>query len=228
MKLLSFLHRWTGGLIGLLLAALGLSGTILVWEDSWISLPGASDPWHENVQIISQIAEREAAAGATRITFASEGLGLHQVAREGGAGAYLNQHGDTVATWSSQWQRPELWLFDLHHHLFAGHNGELVAGWAGVFGLLFVITGTLLWWRSRSKSAAEPVAEEVPARPGRQPPPRPRHPRRAVAAAFLPHRHRHGVQGGGGHGARARSASSKRAPSRPRSKPPRDRRRSRR
>jgi uncharacterized iron-regulated membrane protein len=149
VKLLSFLHRWTGGLIGLLLAVLGLSGTILLWEGEWISLPGAGDPLAENVQAIGMIAEREAAAGALRITFASEEIGLHHVARDGGAGSYVNQAGTTVASWSSQWERPELWIFDLHHHLFAGHNGELVAGWAGVFGLLFVITGTILWWRSR-------------------------------------------------------------------------------
>ena len=149
MKLLSFLHRWAGGIVGLLLAVLGLSGTILVWEGDWISLPGAGDPLVEQVQTIGQIAEREAAAGAARITFASEEIGLHHVAGQGGAGAYVRQDGSTVASWSSQWERPEFWLFDLHHHLFAGHNGELVAGWAGVFGLLFVITGTILWWRSR-------------------------------------------------------------------------------
>jgi uncharacterized iron-regulated membrane protein len=91
------------------------------------------------------------AAGATRITFAGDELGLHQVAREGGGGAYLNQHGDTVAAWSSQWQRPELWIFDLHHHLFAGETGELIAGWAGLFGLLFVISGFILWLRGRAK-----------------------------------------------------------------------------
>jgi uncharacterized iron-regulated membrane protein len=149
MKFLSFIHRWTGGLIGLLLAVLGLSGTALLWEGEWISLPGAGDPLSENVWTIIQIAEREAAAGAIRITFASEEIGLHHVAKEGGAGSYVNQAGATVASWSSQWERPELWIFDLHHHLFAGHNGELVAGWAGVFGLLFVVTGAILWWRSR-------------------------------------------------------------------------------
>ena len=149
MKLLSLFHRWTGGLIGLLLAILGLSGTVLLWEGEWVSLPGAGDPLIENVRTIGQIAEREAAAGALRITFASDEVGLHHVAREGGAGSYVNQAGATVASWSSQWERPELWIFDLHHHLFAGHNGELAAGWAGVFGLLFVISGTILWWRSR-------------------------------------------------------------------------------
>ncbi len=149
MKLLSILHRWAGGFLGLLLAVLGLSGAILVWEGEWISLPGAHAPVVENVHMIGRIAEREAAAGATRITFASEEIGLHHVAREGGAGAYVMQDGATVASWSSQWERPELWIFDLHHHLFAGEAGETVTGIAGIAGLIFTITGVILWWRSR-------------------------------------------------------------------------------
>ena len=147
MRFISFLHRWSGGFIGLLLAILGLSGTILLWEGEWVSLPGADAPVVEQVATIGRIAEREVAAGATRITFASEEIGLHHAARDGGAGAYVAQDGTTAASWSSQWERPELWIFDLHHHLFSGHNGELVTGWAGVFGLLFVITGSILWWR---------------------------------------------------------------------------------
>ena len=149
MKLLSFLHRWAGGILGMLLAVLGLSGTVLLWEGEWVSLPGSGDPVVENVQAIGRIAERETAAGALRITFASEEIGLHHVVREGGAGSYLNQEGAAVASWSSQWERPELWIFDLHHHLFAGHAGETVTGIAGVAGLLFTLTGILLWWRSR-------------------------------------------------------------------------------
>jgi uncharacterized iron-regulated membrane protein len=151
MKTLSFLHRWSGGLIGLLLAILGFSGTILVWKGSWVSVPGAHDPLVENLPAIGRIAEREMGSGATRMLFASDELGLHQVGFEGGGGAYVNQHGDTVATWTSQWQRPELWIFDLHHHLFSGETGETVAGVAGIFGLLFVVTGILLWLRGRAK-----------------------------------------------------------------------------
>ena len=149
MKTLSFLHRWSGGLIGALLALLGLTGAILVWEGEWIGVTGANDPVVERVERIAAISEQAVANGATRITFASDEIGLHLVAKEGGAGEYIRQDGSIAASWASQWERPELWLFDLHHHLFAGETGELVAGIAGIFGLLFVITGSILWWRSR-------------------------------------------------------------------------------
>jgi len=149
VKLLSLIHRWAGGLIGLLLALLGLTGTILLWEGEWISLPGAGDPVVERAAQLGSVSTRAIADGATRITFASEELGLHHLAMEGGAGAYVRQDGSVSAAWSSMWDRPELWIFDLHHHLFAGHQGELITGYAGLAGMVFVITGSILWWRSR-------------------------------------------------------------------------------
>ena len=151
MKLLSILHRWTGAFLGILLAVLGLTGTILVWEGAWIGLPGAHDPLREDVAIIGRIVERAAADGQlSRITFASDEIGLHQLVFEDGGGAYVRQSGEVVDRWASQWERPELWLFDLHHHLFAGDAGETVTGVAGVAGLLFVLTGLVLWWRGRA------------------------------------------------------------------------------
>jgi uncharacterized iron-regulated membrane protein len=151
VKLLSLLHRWTGGLIGLLLAVIGLSGAILVWEGSWVSIPGESDPLVERPQQIAVIAERAAAEGTgARITFASDEVGLHQIVWPDGRGAYARQDGAIVDRWTSEWQRPELWLFDLHHHLFAGHDGETVTGIAGIAGILFVVTGLVLWWRGRA------------------------------------------------------------------------------
>ena len=149
MKLLSFLHRWTGGFLGLLLAILGLSGTILLWEGEWISLPGADDPVVENVA--DDRPDRRARG--------SRGRDPHHLRQRGDrpppcrpgrrSGLLCRPGRDHRRAWSSQWERPELWIFDLHHHLFYGHTGELVAGWAGLLGLLFVITGAILWWRSR-------------------------------------------------------------------------------
>jgi len=150
VKLLSLIHRWAGGLIGLLLAALGLTGAILVWEGDWVRIAGASDPLIEQPSAIAAIVEREAAsASMSRITFANDEIGLHQLVNRDGSGAYIGQDGAVVEQWASQWERPELWLFDLHHHLFAGETGETVTGIAGIAGLAFVVTGLILWWRAR-------------------------------------------------------------------------------
>lgn len=150
MKLVSAIHRWAGGFIGLLLALLGLTGAILVWEGEWITLPGAGDPVVEDVARIAAITQRAAQDGELRwITFASDEIGLHQLIYANGSGAYVRQDGVVVDRWASQWERPELWLFDLHHRLFAGETGETLTGIAGIVGLLFAVTGAILWWRSR-------------------------------------------------------------------------------
>ena len=152
MRLISALHRWTGGLIGLLLALIGLTGTILLWEGAWVSLPGAHDPVVENVGAIGAITERAASAGGLqRITFAGDETALHLLVYADGSGAYVRQDGRVVDRFASQWERPELWIFDLHHHLFSGETGETVTGIAGLAGLGFVITGVLLWLRSRCR-----------------------------------------------------------------------------
>ncbi len=152
MKTISTIHRWAGGFIGFLLALLALTGTLLLWEGEWVSLPGAGDPVAENVGTIAAITERAATTGELqRITFASDETALHLLIYAGGGGAYVRQDGSVVDSWSSQWARPELWLFDLHHHLFSGATGETLTGIAGIAGLLFVVTGILLWLRSRGR-----------------------------------------------------------------------------
>lgn len=165
MKLVSLLHRWAGSLVGLLLALLGLTGAILVWEGEWVMLPGAGDPVIEDVAAIAAITERAQAEGdLSRITFASEEIGLHQLVFADGSGAYVRQDGTVVTRWASQWERPELWLFDLHHHLFAGEIGKTVTGMAGIAGVLFVVTGLILWWRTRRKFRLRLLPERY--RPG--------------------------------------------------------------
>lgn len=152
MRVLSLIHRWAGGLIGLVLAVLGLSGALLVWDGALVRLPGASDPLIEDVSALAAITERAAADGSlTRITFANDELRLHEAAFLDGGGAYFRQDGSIADRWQTMWERPELWLFDLHHYLFAGKNGEIVVGIAGLAGVLFTVTGIILWWRTRRK-----------------------------------------------------------------------------
>ncbi|MET0587857.1 MAG: PepSY-associated TM helix domain-containing protein [Novosphingobium sp.] len=152
MKTLDLLHRWTGGLIGLLLALLGLSGAILVHKDAWVRLPHASDAQVTDTAAVAATVTRIMDAPGARpegIIFASENFGLHRLSFKDDAGAYADQAGTIVVQWQSQWERPELWLFDFHHHLFAGDGGETVIGVAGLCGLFFVVSGAILWWRTR-------------------------------------------------------------------------------
>ncbi len=152
MKTLDLLHRWIGGLIGLVLAVLGLSGALLIHKDAWILLPHASDPQIQTSETIARTVERIMENPATRpdmISFAGPNFGLNRLRYADGSGAYVTQAGDFVTRWDSQWERPELWLFDLHHHLFAGDTGETIIGIAALLGTFFVISGVILWTRTR-------------------------------------------------------------------------------
>ena len=154
MPTLRLLHRWAGGLIGLFLAVLGLSGALLVHKDAYLRavLPHAADPQVQDVESIAAAAEKIfAAPDAPRsIILASERLGLHRLNYgDGDRGAYADQTGEIVATWTAKWERPEIWLFDLHHHLLTGDAGELAAGIMALVGLGFVVTGVILWWPAR-------------------------------------------------------------------------------
>ncbi len=151
MKWLDLAHRWAGGLIGLVLAALGSTGAILVHKESWLALPHAGDARIADPTVIADATARLLAAepGTQSIVYASDRFGLLQLRGGHDAGAYADQAGNVVLRWHSQWERPELWIFDLHHHLFTGDVGETVIGVAGLAGLFFVVSGTILWWRTR-------------------------------------------------------------------------------
>ncbi len=151
MQLLATLHRWAGGIVGLLLAVIGLSGTVLVWEENWIGLPGADDPLRVDPAAIGDVvaAALKEDPALSRITFANEQMALHQAIYADGGGAYFTQAGTVVDRWDSMWGRPELWLFDLHHYLFMGENGKYVTGVLGLLLFGFAISGVILWWRTR-------------------------------------------------------------------------------
>lgn len=155
MRTIFFLHRWTGGLLGFLLAMLGATGTLLLQKDWWLrwTLPYAADPpSRSTVELATSVSQLfgDPAKQSTAIVLASDRLGVDRVVYAGSdAGAYVNQAGTIVTDWSSIWQRPELWLFDLHHHLLSGDTGQTIAGIVGLLGILFVLTGSLMWWRTR-------------------------------------------------------------------------------
>lgn len=151
MRLIDILHRWLAGTIGLLLAVLGVSGALLVHKDVWVDAPGARGAPVQDTAAPAAAAQRMMSDPdpPRSIIFASRDFGLHRLSYEGQRGAYADQAGEVVTRWDSQWERPEIWLFDLHHHLFWGDTGEVAAGVAGLAGLGFVVTGLILWWPLR-------------------------------------------------------------------------------
>jgi uncharacterized iron-regulated membrane protein len=152
MRLILWLHRWAGGIIGLVLALLGLSGAILAFKDWWIMLPGAGDRQEHSRAATDAVVAAQLSADSPpqAIVLASDSFGLHRLYRGEDAGAYVDGTGRIIAEWQSKWERPEVWLFDLHHHLLTSEAGEWVASVAGVIGLGFVLTGIVLWWQTRA------------------------------------------------------------------------------
>lgn len=149
-------HNWAGLAVSLVLVAIALSGSLLVWKSEWLELtqPGARSPVVVDARAFGRDAEAaERVFGAEAlgsITFAGPGFGLHQAYLRDGGGAYLEPGtGRFVARWSEN-ERFIDWLFDLHHHLLLGETGTTVAGWVGFAGLLLTLTGLYLWWPARN------------------------------------------------------------------------------
>ena len=146
-RALSLLHRWLGGLVGLGLAVLGLTGAGLLWKPWWVGVPlTARAP--SDAETLGIIAKAEA-MGAGYVTLPSAEFGVGQAGLGEGSGAYLAHDGTLLARWQSVWERPETFLFDLHHHLLLGETGEVISGWLGIAAILFCVTGLILWWPTR-------------------------------------------------------------------------------
>lgn len=146
-KVLSIAHRWLGGLVGLGLAVLGLTGAALMWKPWWAGVAqDARIPTDaETLAIIAEAGK----LGARNVTLPSAEFGVAQAGLPHGGGAYIGHDGTLLVRWGSSWDRPETFLFDLHHHLLMGETGELITGWLGIAALLFCVTGLILWWPTR-------------------------------------------------------------------------------
>ncbi|MGH8237981.1 MAG: PepSY-associated TM helix domain-containing protein [Steroidobacteraceae bacterium] len=159
----ALIHRWTGAFLGLLLAALGLSGTLLLFKDAWLraTVPHAAEARVADTAAITAIERLMAdpLSRPTGVLLPTDSLGVFRLTFPDDAGAYADQTGAIVTRWSSKWERSELWLFDLHHHLWMGEPGATTGGILGLIGMGFTVTGLLLWWRSRRSFALRLIPE---------------------------------------------------------------------
>lgn len=154
MGAIRLIHAWAGAILSLILAVLGLSGALLVFEDDWVRLTAGRDPG----ALSADPAQLGLAANAlharygdaiSSVVFAGGDLDLHKVYM-GERFAYAGAEGQVLAEWGGT-ARAEAWVFDLHHFLLAGAPGEIVGGVAGLAGALLVLTGLVVWipaWRA--------------------------------------------------------------------------------
>lgn len=154
MGVLRTVHAWAGAILSLLLLVLGLTGTLLVFEDDWLRLtvPEARAEVQPTAARLGAAAERlEAEHSDLRsINFAGTGVGLQRLYMHDHGYGHADGAGGTLVAWSGA-ARPEAFVFDLHHELMAGETGELVGGVAALAAVLLVLTGLVVWapaWRA--------------------------------------------------------------------------------
>lgn len=154
IKALAWVHRWTGGIIGLLLALIGLTGTLLLWKGAWLALsvPMAGNAYSNQPAQLASVTQQIIANSERQVLyvrFADHEIPVHTVNTGLESGFYTDASGSAVAGWDTIWGRAEIALFDIHHYLLMGETGVILAGIAALVGLGFVITGLIIWWPTR-------------------------------------------------------------------------------
>ena len=167
-KTLFILHKYAGLTLGLLLALIGLTGSLLVFDHALDEqLTPQTITFKPSAQPAS-FAEILAAAQAavpgnpapTRLMTQRQPGSPHVVrfpTPEGAPGPIEVSVSPTDAEVLAirGWGTPEYtmtWLYRLHYTLLAGKNGKTVVGFMGLLLMVFCITGAVLWWPKKSKT----------------------------------------------------------------------------
>lgn len=146
-------HAWAGAVLSLLIAVLGLSGSLLVFKKDYLRavFPEARAPVSlapsDLGPVLNGIEATYGPEGLLYVSLGDANFGLHKAVLADGGGAYISQDGNTVARWNKN-GRAEDWLFDLHHYLLAGDAGKLIAGVAGGAAVILAMTGLVIVWPS--------------------------------------------------------------------------------
>jgi len=125
MRTARHIHRWIGAVLALFLLTVALSGTALIWKDSYLRLV-FPQPMHQfDADAVTQLAlAAEAAFGDDNIIVGriNESTNLMRLTLRDGRAAYLNAEGAVLDVWSPN-GRIEDWLLDLHHRFLSGTRG---------------------------------------------------------------------------------------------------------
>lgn len=157
---LLWLHKYTGLVLGLLLAITGLSGSLVVFDrelDEWLApatvpIAPAATPASLDLALSNAVAAVGNGTAPTRIALGRHAGAPHivrfptvpgttgplEVSIDPGSAEVL-----AVRTWG---QYPVTWIYHLHLSFLGGATGELVVGLLGFLLLFFSLSGLYLWW----------------------------------------------------------------------------------
>lgn len=142
------LHAWGGLTLALLLMLSSATGSLLVWKEDYVKLTIA-EARADFVPTPASLAQIAAAVEAQfdrnevfNIQFATTEFPLTKVALLDTNYAYLDITGKVVDQWHMN-ERPEEWLYDLHHRLLLDDLGLTIVGLAAMALVVLVILGLM-------------------------------------------------------------------------------------
>ncbi|TLM79896.1 PepSY domain-containing protein [Microbulbifer harenosus] len=161
-KTFFILHKYAGLTLGLLLALIGLTGSLLVFDhvlDEQLAPHTVRfNPSNQPASYAEILSAAQAAVpgnpAPTRLMTQRQAGSPHVVrfpTPEGAPGPLEVSVSPTdaevlaIRTWGTS-DYTMTWLYRLHYTLLAGKNGKIVVGFMGLLLMLFCITGAVLWW----------------------------------------------------------------------------------
>lgn len=161
-SLLFQLHLCVGLGSGLLMALMGVSGSVLVFtpeiDRAGITLPAVADsslpPLQQTADRIS--TELDATVRAVRFVADEPRLVQFDLVTGGGSGRVFVDRSTSQVVKA---RRPAwfLFIYELHHDLFLGSNGRIITGILGLLLTLLAISGIVIWWPGRGRVAENPA-----------------------------------------------------------------------
>jgi uncharacterized iron-regulated membrane protein len=156
MNALRLVHRWVGLALALVVAAVALSGGLLLFRDSYFRLvypaleePITADQAGYRAEVLATIERRWHDVGVQLVKFPQPRTNGFLVWLRDGRQAWVHpKTADTIDEW--RWfEQPPALLFELHAHLFAERPGTVVNGIAALSVVFMSLTGAVLWWPAR-------------------------------------------------------------------------------
>jgi uncharacterized iron-regulated membrane protein len=165
LNILRIIHRWVGLVLALIVAAVAVSGGLLLLRGPYerAKYPSLAKPLSSAAPTTEALA-REAAVvtsiearfrqdgsgGVRTIKFPREGANAFHVYLDDESEAFIDpERGDLIARWTWRDSLPAF-LFELHAHLLAENAGKTVNGIGALFMLFLTLTGIILWWPRKS------------------------------------------------------------------------------